>query len=104
VKILTKIGKILYEVFAKHPQMKERFKKKIDKGLTASKMKEYVDMGQPCYLLFPDPTSFGCQGCDLKCKRATTTCQKLRKHSLSEIADKTQFYKRFETLLQPTIN
>ncbi|MDI9624502.1 MAG: hypothetical protein QFX38_06415 [Methanothermobacter sp.] len=99
---MTKIGKILYDIFVKHPQMKEELKELVNKGLTVKELN--VDMKLPCYFLFPDPTSFGCEGCDLKCNGASTASLKLKEHSLKEIVDRTHFYKHLEILLRPTIN
>jgi len=101
---MTKIGKILYNTFVKHPQMKERLEELVDKGLTVKELQEHVNMEVPCYFLFPDPARFGCEGCDLKCAKASMASQKLEKHSLREVIDKTHFYKHLEVFLHPKIS
>lgn len=100
---MTKIGNILYDVFVKHPQMKERLEELFDEGLTIKELEEEVNIKLPCYFLFPDPTSFGCGGCDLKCDGASTASQKFKEHSLKEIIKKTHFYKHLEAFLRPGI-
>ncbi|BAW31163.1 conserved hypothetical protein [Methanothermobacter sp. MT-2] len=100
---MTKIGKILYNTFVKHPEMKERLEKLVDKGLTVKELQEHVDVEVPCYLLFPDPARFGCEGCDLKCAKASMASQKLKKHPLKEVIDKTHLYKHLEVFLRPRL-